>query len=192
MARKKMIPNVPGIAGQVVKGYKDVITQPLYDTLDIANGATGDFQFFTTPISTGKTLFETNLRSAGEIERGKLFWLYGFSYSLNTSQVKGADYEDLIGTGLPYITFTLLDKVYWESPLIFIPAFTGFYNVDSITNVDTVTPFNQVKYLALSKPIKIWGKQSFSLKLTLQAALTLTKTYKMTFYLHGTMARNIQ
>lgn len=192
MAKKKWIPNIPGTAGQVIKGFKDVITQPLYDTLDIANGANGDFQFFTTPISTGKTLFETNLRSAGEIERGKLFWLYGFSYYFNTSRIIGDDYEDLIGTGKPYITFTLLDKVYWESPLIFIPAFTGYFNADAITNTDTVTPFNQIKYLALSKPIKIWGKQSFSLKLTIQAALTLSKTYAMTFYLHGTMARNIQ
>lgn len=193
MAKRRMVPNVPGAAGQVVKGYKDVITQPLYDTLDFANADVGDKVFFTTPIGQGgKTLYETNLRTAGEIERGKLFWLYGFSFYFNTSLIKGADVESLNGTGKPFVTFTLLDKIYWESPLFFIPSFTGYYNVDHITNVDSVTPFNQVKYLALSKPIQIWGKQSFNLTVRLQAAITLTKTYPITFYLHGTLARNIQ
>lgn len=190
---KKLKPNVPGVTGQVVRGYKDVITQPLYDTLDFANADVGDKVFFQNPIGqAGKTLFETNLRSAGEIERGKLFWLYGFSLMFNTSLIQGADYEDLISNGKCYLTFTLLDKIYFECPLHFVPAFTGYYNIDAITNTDTVTPFNQVKYLALGKVIRIQGKQSFNITVRIQSALTLTKTYSIGFYMHGKLARNIQ
>ena len=153
MAKRKFKANVPGAAGQVVKGYKDVITQPLYDTIDIADAAVGDFRFFTTPVSTGKTIYETNLRSAGEIERGKLFYMYGISYSLNSPIIEAADLDSLYGTGKPYIQFKLLDKIYWESQLQFIPSFTGYYSADAITNTDIVQPFNQVPFLSLSKPI---------------------------------------
>lgn len=197
MAKKlRLKPNDPRVAGQVIKGMKDVISQPLYDTLQIDDAFQGNKVFFATPVgqpaAAPKTLADTNLRSAGEIERGKLFFMYGMSVDFNDSQIVGADYDNLITTGRAFLQFQLLDKIYWESPFKFIPAMTGYYNIDNLTTVDTITPFNQVTYLGLSKPIKIWGKQSFSLTLQIPNAITLTKSYRLTFYLHGTLARNIQ
>lgn len=203
MAKRKikMIPSVPGMAGQVLKKYKDVITQPLYDTILLEDGDKDDKVFFANPIGqvfiagppiVNKTLFHTNLRQAGAVDRGKIFWMYGLSMDFGTSRIVGEDVENLLTVGQPYIVFKLLDKIYWESPLAFIPAVTGLYNVDSITNADTVTPFNQIPFLQISKTIKLLGMQNFSLTLSFGNAVALTKTYKMRFYLHGTLARSIQ
>lgn len=195
----KMIPNIPGMAGQVLKKYKDVITQPLYDTLPLVNTAKGDQVFFANPIGqtvtpsvVPKTLWDTNLRQAGAVDRGKIFWMYGISYTFNTSRIIGEDFESFISVGKPYLSLKLLDKIYWESPITLIPAFTGLYNVDAITNTDTVTPFNQVPFLSIGKSITFLGMQNFSLTLVIRDAITLTKSYDLTFYLHGTLARNIQ
>ena len=188
---------MPGVSGQIIKGYKDVISQPIYDTIDFATGVVDDQVFFANPIGStlapgvNKTKWHTNLAAPGTVERGKIFWAYGMSMYFNTTRIIGDDMEAFIG-GHPYLSFTLLDKIYYECPVTFVPIFTGFYNIDAISNPDTVTPFNQVKYLALKKKITLKGLENFNVTFHFNSAVTLSKTYSVTFFLHGTMARNIQ
>jgi hypothetical protein len=54
-----------------IPGVGDVLTQPLYDEITIANAGTAQAVFFTQPVGQGgKTLLNTNMQLAGQIQAG--------------------------------------------------------------------------------------------------------------------------
>lgn len=181
---------MPDVKGQVVRGFKDVISQPLYDTLNFANADVGDKIFFTQPISSNKTLFETNMTVSSEISRGTKFTIHGYSLAVHQAELKLADANNLLYLSKSYLEFTLLDKIYLQVPAYFLPVYNFWYTI-AVTN-SPVRPVNNVPYLKLARKVTIEGKQNFNIKWRIQTALTLTATVPVSIFIHGVLKRNIQ
>lgn len=181
------------VKGQVIAGIKDVISQPLYDTIQFSAASVGDQVFFAVPIGAGKTLWHTNMRQAGEVSRGQKFDCYGLSLTIQSAGLTLPDWVLITETAQAYVVFTFLNKVYYECPLYLIPTFNYPSVYNGAVAANSLRPFNNVPYLKFEKEIVMKGKENFDVTIRLASALGgLAASVYVTMFLHGRLWRNVQ
>lgn len=98
---------------------RDELRQPLWDTIDIANGESpvGQRRFFQT--AAGKTLAQTNLKQNGSLEAQTSFLIQGL-------QLEAQNYNAANAGVLPVIqensslTLTITNKDYYQGNMMFL------------------------------------------------------------------------
>jgi hypothetical protein len=183
-----------------VQNRMDVQHEPLWDTITFNAAATittTNSAFYTSvgPAS-GKTLAQTNMRTANELAAPQAFSILGmrFRYAENILR------SDLLGIVNGFaISFVLGDKPYNQGPPWFYNAGGGIHGFSSITDEATYnngSPSREAMH-KLAIPIVIENKMNFSAalignNLTLAAGAVGGTGALLQLLLDGLHARGVQ
>ena len=154
--------------------YKDVIVEPLYDSvLYPAAGATL-LSFFILPLGQGvsvfqtaagvlpKTYADTNMQLAGQLSAGYYFKILGYSVQ-PSFDVTDADVHGIWNGGV--FTFTSLAKDFCKIPLRKVPQSNG--PMGSGASMNSIGyPILKNIYSIGNQPLDIGPSQSFGCSLT--------------------------
>lgn len=187
-----------------VEGLKDVILQPLYDTVPYAAAGQTQLTFFqvqlgagTTAFGTGaKSLADTNMTLAGQLPAPQTFTIYGFRLQtpwnipfldLNI-MLNGCVFELLIGT-----------KPFLQVPARNIPAGNGPFFSGSVaaaaTNNGAVSgwPVMSNRFAIGEKPVKLNSTENFQVTLKWPGGVqAISALSSITLYLDGILKRSAQ
>ena len=189
------MPQFPGKAG--------VITQPVYDTMQLA-AAAGPlvYRFFTVPLgqiiagAVVKTYAHTNMTQAGQLETGVTFLVTAFTMVVKQLATDGAaptqaDYQ-VLQDGL--LELNISDRNYGRFPVTLIPSGGGelvFFEDNAAAPVLQVTKgiaATANKYF-LEFPIELVNQENFSMELTIPG--TIAAVTDVAIFLHGEYTRPI-
>jgi hypothetical protein len=159
---------------------RDEVRQPLYDTVDLAAGATlaGQYRFFQSVTTAGnvpKSALLTNMKQAGSLETAVSFRVQGIAFDAQNSLNANATILPVI-IQKSSLTLNVGVKQYWQGPTRFA---AGRMQETGIAGTDFATGriFQQYGWQAV-QPIVFQGKhvidinplQSFSVVLDINAA----------------------
>lgn len=155
----------------------EVVDLPIYDSFTIAqNTAFTNQILFQTPIGGSKTLAETNLVQAGQLEGGTAFTIDGLCVKVQPD-VAFADLVLLTRN----VTFDLRigsGRTYYQAPLIMIPGGTVPTTNGSATTVAATTISSAsngaptVQILPLKYPVTIGDGEHFEVDINAQHAFS--------------------
>jgi hypothetical protein len=149
--------------------YKDVIVEPLYDTVLYPAAGAALLSFFILPLGQGvsvfqtpagvvaKTYADTNMQLAGQLSAGYYFKLLGFSVQ-PSFDVTDADLHGIWNGGV--FTFTSLAKDFLKVPLRKIPQSNGPMGSGASMN-SSGYPLLKNIYSIGNQPLDIGPSQSF-------------------------------
>lgn len=111
-------------------GVENLLTQPIYDTVQLAAGAGQTVSFFSVPLNgvlagaVLKTYAHTNLVQAGRLEKGVELTIEAVSFSIRESIAAGtrvtkADYVGIMQAS--HLNFTIGDTTFLRLPLHSLP-----------------------------------------------------------------------
>jgi hypothetical protein len=193
-----------------IPGAKDVILQPLWDSVRLASGTLGQVTLFQQPkgqgasvwgtATTAKTLADTNMNLAGQIGSGWQFTCYTIQVSFNAG-ITAADAIVLADTGV--IEFIVGAKTYLEIPVVNCSAgagVTGFgYTATTATNttvekqyVTNGHPGAKDVFGLGELPISVMENENFSVRLSWAAGASTAAETKIRVLLNGQLSRGVQ
>jgi hypothetical protein len=193
------------------KGQKEIITQPLWDTVVYTSAATTALTFFN---AVRATLDLGNMDLAGQLAAPKAFLIRAIRFYVKTfpwSAARAAagsvttgvydDVQQLLNTGV--LQLSVGSKLYVQTPLWMIPAGAGpagWMGLDG----NTADPGITVSYaqnglpqvdnaFVLSRPMLLAPQINFRIDITWPAALTLAGgSPPLTVILDGDLIRPVQ
>lgn len=176
-----------------VRGIKDLIAQPLYDRMTVATSGTTSLAFFQTPIGqSSKTLLHTNMRLAGQVSAHQESLVIGIQ--VQPVIVDAHTLADLYGVfNGGYMVFTIQQKTFFESPLLFLPGGGGITGTTTANaDIMATNAFPAVANMFhLSYPIKLSNGQTFDVTLYWGTAPTPGTAMELYVKLHGYMKRPV-
>jgi hypothetical protein len=179
-----------------VQGVGDVMTQPLYDELTVAAAGTSQLVYFSQPVGqAGKTLLNTNMQLAGQLQAGYRMMALALAVSFRTAALL-ANLKLILDTGFGQLNIAA--KWWWQSPLRFLPGglgILGFSDLGAATPLNAAwshgTPDPRAIY-TLRQPIEITQTESFNFTTVWATAVTPSADTPMTVALHGELTRTVQ
>lgn len=179
-----------------IPGVGDVLTQPLYDEITILAAGTSQAVFFSTPQGQGgKTLLNTNMQLAGQLQAGYNMKVFSLAVSFRTAALL-ANIKVILDTGVAQ--FNIGSKWWWQSPLRFLPGGVGILG---FSDLGAATPLNAAwshgvpdprAMYTLRQPVEITQTESFNVTVGWAAAVTPSADTPMTIALHGELTRTVQ
>lgn len=185
-------------------GESYVLSQPLYDTVELAVAAAQVVRFFQIPLGgllvagTNKTYSHTNLPLAGVLEKGNDFEITGLSMYAREKSVPGVqpDLIDMQSLSMGNINMELGQVSYLRLPTAMIPS--GGAELNYFSNiVPAATEFHVNRGISavsnrfhLSNPIRLAEQENISVTLTLDTAIAAVTD--VTFVLWGEMTRPVR
>lgn len=197
-----------------IAGGRDIITQPLYDTLQYPTaGTSAPLRFFTTPLGAGTTLFgtggknlsDTNMRQAGQLPSPQTFEIFTIQVSLLSTAAAslatgGTTYQDLqvLLQGAHFI-LTIGSKQWLELPVYYLPSGGGLEAyatggagpaaMGATVHSGVADPSAVFK---LSRSITIDTNENFDGQVIVPAASAVTTAVNVRLSFNGELTRSIQ
>lgn len=159
--------------------YKDVVVEPLYDSVNYPVGGNPTLTFFTVPMGQGqscwqtaagvlpKTVADTNMQLAGQLSAGWYFKVLGFRVGLPW-HITDNDMHFVINPAV--FTFFKSAKNFLQVPLATIPGGNGPYGSGASMNSNG-KPILKNGYTIGNKPLDIGPSESFGCTLTWPSGL---------------------
>ena len=185
-------------------GESYVMTQPIYDTVELAVAAGQVVQFFQVPLggllaaAFPKTYAHTNLVQAGTLERGVDFEITGFSMftrEWNSAAARHVSVDDE-SLYMGHVNLELGQVSYARLPAAMIPS-GGAERVMTSNIAPAVTEYYNNRGVSavsnrfhLSNPVRIAEQES--IRVTLDLATAITVLMDVTFVLWGNMTRPVR
>lgn len=174
--------------------------QPLYDSRVVVTAKAQQYDFFKTIVGGSedtivKTIFHTNLETAGQTPSDQPFKVTGLSigaYSKN--EISFDDMKALIFNAQAWLRFEIRREVVLEIPLFKIPTGTGMY-VSSTTDTDKTFSSNGIpsekNYFDLGKRARVIDALSpFTMFVRYDTAPVIVATdLRLFVFLHGSMVQ---
>lgn len=174
----------------VMKKTREVLYQPLYDTVLIVSGTGTQYSFFTTKRNTR---WLSNMNNPGQMSQYNEFDIQGIGFKLLNPLETMANLHDLYHTSQPQVTLKVESKDKLELPMDHIPQGNGF--VSHVTaSAETNNSGRELSgnIFWLKKKIELLTLQSFEVLLQFASAPTLTADTYMRCTLYGIMRRPAQ
>ena len=187
-----------------VAGAKNLITQPIYDTVQLAIGA-GTYNFFINPITSVlagavvKSYAHTNLVQAGRLEKGIDMTITGISMFIRDVATGGAavtfaDYISFYNN--THINIKIGQVSFLREPAQRIPA--GCAETQYYSNIaPAVTEFkmnhgagNVFNILQLDNPLILEDQESIVVEVAVGTAMVAVTD--LTLVLHGQQTRPVR
>lgn len=181
-----------------LKGVASRITQPIYDTMQVAAAAgPRTFAFFSVPLNgvlagaVTKTLAHTNLRQAGKLPSGAEFDIEGISMYVREEIAAGTRpvFVDLQELHTGHLELKFNTKTYLELPLAQVPSggaeLSYFSNITpAATEFHTNRGVNAVANIfPLQNVITVYNNEDFRVDVTIPG--TTTVIFDLTVCLWG-------
>lgn len=178
---------------QLVRGSRETLTQPLYDSTTIANGAIGTVTFFQD--ITGKNVFQTSMLANAILPYPRQFLVQGISVNPDPATTI-ADMQAILGGAA--LQFFIGDKEYLTCPAFFAPGGTGVSGFADTTAAVSIQQANNGwehpnARLCLKPPGQLLQSQeNFKAVLQIPTALALVATRRVWIFLWGLQLRAVQ
>lgn len=185
-------------------GAENQLTQPIYDTMQLAAGV-GVYPFFTVPLNgvltaaANKTYAHTNLVQAGRLEKGIELTITGVAMHIRDiasggAQVSFADYINVYAQ-------TWIDLLIGQVSFLRIDAYQcppGPAEINYYSNIAAaVTEFKSTKGLGsamnlfrLENPLILEDQESIAVDLHIETAIVAVTDVSMVLY--GTQTRPVR
>lgn len=185
-------------------GESYILSQPIYDTVELAVAAAQVVQFFAIPLggllaaAFPKTYAHTNMVQAGVLERGIDFEITGFSMYVrewNSAAARHVFVDDQ-SLYMGHLNLELGQVSYARLPAAMVPS--GGAELNLYSNIaPAVTEYHINRGISavsnrfhLSNPIRIAEQEAISVTLNLATAITVLTD--VTFVLWGNMTRPVR
>jgi len=180
-----------------LQGVGNKLTQPLYDTVQIAAaGGPRTFNFFSVPLNgvlvgtTLKTLAETNLVQAGKLESGSSFEIQALSWYIHEEIAAGTRpvLVDYIELGGGFIELKFGTKAFLQLKSAQVPgggAELSYYSniAAAATEYHVNRGVNTIQNrFYLDNPILIQNNESFRVEFTVPSTTTVIMDVTMTLW----------
>lgn len=169
-------------------GQHEVIWQPTYDRLDYPIAGATSLTFFQQPVGqAGRTLADTNIRSAGQFPRPQEFLVTGLQVVLYPS-------GDFLENNLKVLNNGWLELFIGSKPYLQdapVGKFSSTFTFDGVTNVAADEYIRNVgRYYSIT-PVLIPANQNFNVSLNWPTAVPLESetTAKIQVILDGYLYR---
>lgn len=176
-------------------GHLEQIDQPVYDAGDIVSASTTSLDYFTSPVSSTKTLIQTNMRQAGQLPSPEKFVINRIG--LFVSSAVTADLFTIITKCL--FAFFVNAKRYTVAPVYYFPSgfgIAGYSTANAVTAVNNGFP-GELGVRSLIEPIPLEPLDPFNGTLVVYGSsdaigtITLTATTRVWCILQGPYQRAI-
>jgi hypothetical protein len=189
-----------------VKGIRDSIAQPLYDTVPLPAAGATKLTFFALPLGQGTTAFgtgakhlgDTNMDLAGQLASGFAFQLNGFRLMFPWN-IPAADV--LLAINGAAFRFFVGAKEFLRVPARTIPSGNGPFQTSNAgstaaTNVNSATsgwPSMQNAFAIGRKPLYMIATENFSVTIEWQGGVqAISAQTFLTVVLDGYLGRPVQ
>jgi hypothetical protein len=181
----------------IISRAKEILTQPLYDSSDIAAATVGNVQFFTVNTIGNVGLLRTNMELAGQLPAPRQLLIQQVSVipwasqAVAAASVSVADDVALIAAQTT-ITLTVSDKPYLRGPSLLFPGGVGIETADVTQGhsglASPMARFNMMRPGQLLKP-----NENFNVVLNIPVAIAgLTQSTRVYVVLWGLQLRSVQ
>lgn len=180
----------------IISRAKEILTQPLYDSTDVAAATVGDVRYFNNTIAT-VGLLRTNMELAGQLPAPRQLLIQQVSVvpwasaGVAAATVSVADDVALVAAQTT-ITLTVSDKPYLRGPSLLFPGGVGIETAD-VTQAHSglaspMARFNLYRPGQLLKP-----NENFNVVLNIPVAIAgLTQAVRVYVVLWGLQLRAVQ
>lgn len=190
----------------VVKSVKQPLTQPLYDSAQVATSGTTKLSFFSTPYGQGTTIFgsgnknlcDTNLQLAGQIPAGWEFTIYGVALVLwTTAATMAADMALVLANSWFELFLGGGSQPALQVPAKLLPGGAGVsgFAASTQSTIDRQAAHNGEAdpraIFTFKRPQTIFGGRGFGATLNWATAPSPTAAVNCTVVLHGDLIREI-
>lgn len=178
-----------------IEGVGDLLTQPLYDELPVLAAGTTQLVYFSQPVGqAGKTILNTNMQLAGQVQAGYKMNVLALAISFRLGTLR-SNIVTCLDTA--FGQFNIASKWWWQSPLRFLPGGVGLaYFSNEAAAAALQAASNGVAdpraIYTLRQPIAITQTESFNFTVAYAAAVAPTVDTQMTVALHGELTRTVQ
>jgi hypothetical protein len=189
-----------------VRGLRDTIAQPLYDTVPLAAAGATKLTFFAVPLGQGTTAFgtgakhlgDTNMDLAGQLAAGYAFQLQGFRFALPWN-IPIADL--ILAFNGAVFRFFVGSKPFLQVPLRTVPSGNGAFvstNAGSTATANVASgtsgwPSMQNGFSIGRKPLILGATENFQVTLEWQGGVqAISAQTFITIYLDGYLGRPVQ
>jgi hypothetical protein len=191
-----------------VQGIRDILVQPLYDTMNLLAAGSVQLTFFQIPVGGvvpagttalggggAKTLSDTNMDLAGQLPAGFAFQLNGFRLAF-TWNVPPPDVR--IGINTAVFRFTVGQKDFLRVPARSLPSGNGPVVTGSPTLAATAVvatsgwPHMANNFGIKGKPLILQNTENFAAFLQWPAVQAISAATFITIYLDGYYGRPVQ
>lgn len=189
-----------------VPGQSNLLTQPTYDTVQVAVAAVAQtISFFLGGLNTVmagavlKTYADTNMVQNGRLDKGKSMKVHALSMSIRDlavggAQITRADYQTLLNRS--HINFEIGNTSFLRLRAIELPAANAQYEYRS-NIAAAVTEFSMwhgathyANMFYFHKPLELEDQESIQVDLTIEAAIVAVCDVTLTMW--GTQARPVR
>lgn len=175
---------------RAINRSRELITQPLYDSVDVPAGAAwnADLVFFQRSAAPGSHFIITNMEQVGILPSPRTVLVKGFSAFVDPA-VSGADLKFLLRNAAA--VFKVNTKDYFKGPIWMLPGGGGAEGTGTDLNTNgSAQSFNIFRF---QQPIVIPPMQSFSVTLKQPLATgALVVATRLTMVLWCTESRSVQ
>lgn len=180
----------------IISRAKEILTQPLYDSSDVAAATVGDVRFFNNTIAT-VGLLRSNMELAGQLPAPRQLLIQQVSVipwasqAVAAASVSVADDVALIAAQTT-IVLTVSDKPYLRGPSLLFPGGVGIETADVTQGhsglASPMARFNLMRPGQLLKP-----NENFNVVLNIPVAIAgLTQSTRVYIVLWGLQLRAVQ
>lgn len=184
---------------------REIISQPLWDTVSAAAGAaTSSATFFTIPRggAAGKGLEDTNMNLAGQLPRPQVYFVKTISFSVKATVPAAGDAPNASADFAEILDgvaqFVVGSKVMLEAPLYWLVAGFGIHaeQLDAGAAVRAVNLTNGLQGMPyrwfLKHRIQIDENENFRIECSWETAFSSVVAVDLVMVLDGELIRSIQ